>query len=228
MSPFAPAYTFATPVLGGQLTASVLAIVGRSQARVDANVTGALGSIGFAASRSISDSLFSYGDLFPQATLKWNNGVHNYMIYGMLNLPVGDYDSKRLANLGLGHWAIDGGAGYTYFNPKTGYELSVVTGLTYNFVNPSLDYQNGVDWHLDWAFSKFLSKQVHVGVVGYFSQQITDDSGSGATLGDFRSSVSGIGPQIGFIFPVGDMLGYLNLKGYYEYDADNRPRGWNA
>jgi hypothetical protein len=26
-----------------------------------------------------------------------------------------------------------------------------VTGLTYNFVNPSTDYQNGLDWQFDWG-----------------------------------------------------------------------------
>jgi len=38
----------------------------------------------------------------------------------------------------------------------------------------------------------------------------------------------GAGPQIGFLFPVGDMQGYLNLKGYGEFDAANRPAGWNT
>ena len=53
--------------------------------------------------------------------------------------------------------------------------------------------------------SRFLTPQIHVGVVGYLFQQVTGDSGSGATLGDFRSRIAGIGPQIGFIFPVGGM-----------------------
>jgi hypothetical protein len=33
---------------------------------------------------------------------------------------------------------------------------------------------------------------------------------------------------IGYLFPVGDMQGYLNLKGYGEFDAANRPAGWNT
>ena len=47
-------------------------------------------------------------------------------------------------------------------------------------------------------------------------------------LGDNKSRVAGIGPQIGYIFPVGEKRGYLNLKGYYEFDADRRPEGWNV
>jgi len=223
-----PSYVFTEPVFGGQFALTMLAVYGRQQANIDANVAGALGPIGFATSRSIDQSLSAFGDLFFQPTLRWNNGVHNYMVYGMFNLPVGAYDSTRLVNLGLGHWAIDGGAGYTYFNPQSGYEFSVVTGLTYNFKNPYLDYQNGVDWHVDWGASYFVTKQMHIGLAGYLYQQISDDSGSGATLGGFRSRVAGIGPQIGFLFPVGDMQGYLNLKGYKEFAAENRPGGWNV
>jgi len=47
-------------------------------------------------------------------------------------------------------------------------------------------------------------------------------------LGGFRSRVLGIGPQIGFLFPVGDLQGYLNLEGYGEFEAANRPSGWNT
>ena len=55
------------------------------------------------------------------------------MTYATGNIPIGAYDPNRLANLGIGHAAIDGGAGYTYFNPQTGHEFSAVGGLTYNF-----------------------------------------------------------------------------------------------
>jgi hypothetical protein len=30
------------------------------------------------------------------------------------------------------------------------------------------------------------------------------------------------------IFPVGNMQGYLNFKGYREFANENRPDGWNA
>jgi len=70
-------------------------------------------------------------------------------------------------------------------------------------------------------------------VVGLFAQlsaqlQITDDFGQRPILGGFQSGVIGVGPQIGFLFPVGDIQGYLNLKGYGEFDAANRPSGWNT
>jgi hypothetical protein len=133
------------------------------------------------------------------------------MIYGFGDIPVGAYESTRLANRGIGHGAADAGAGYTYFNPATGHEFSAVTGFTYNLENPSTNYQNGVDSHIDWGASQFLSKQLLVGVVGYLYDEVGCDSGSGDHVGCFQSRVVGLGPQIGYLFPIGDLQGF-NLK----------------
>jgi hypothetical protein len=223
-----PQYVFATPVFGGQAAVAVLVPFGRNTVSVDATLSAALGPIGFTVGRERSDSVSGFADLIPQASLRWNFGVHNWMTYITGDIPVGAYDSQRLANLGIGHGAIDGGGGYTYFNPQTGHEFSGVLGFTYNFVNPSTQYQNGVDMHFDWAASQFLTKQVQVGVVGYVYKEIGCDSGSGDRVGCFQSQVVGIGPQLGFVIPLGDMQGYLNLKGYKEFAAEHRPEGWNT
>jgi hypothetical protein len=219
-------YVFSEPFLGAQASLGMAWAFGNMHAGVDATLTGPGGAV---VSGSRTESVFAGSDLYPMATLKWNFGVHNIMVYNMWDLPAGAYDSDRLANIGIGHWATDAGIGYTYFNPKSGFEFSVVTGLTYNWENPSTDYKNGIDWHVDWGISQFLSKQWHIGLVGYFYQQLTGDSGPGATLGDFKSRVAGVGPQIGYIFPINATTqGYLNLKAYGEFAAEHRPEGWNV
>lgn len=223
-----PTYTFATPVLGGQFAVGLTGLFGRASTGIDGTLTTIVGPVVSTRTGNISDSLTAVGDLYPQATLKWNAGVHNFMTYITGDIPVGSYDASRLSNLGIGHAALDGGGGYTYFNPQTGHEFSAVAGFTYNFKNTNTQYQNGVDFHIDWGASQFLSKQFFVGLVGYAYQQVTDDVGQHPALGDFRSRVLGVGPQIGYLFPVGDMQGYLNLKGYGEFAAANRPSGWNA
>jgi hypothetical protein len=221
---FGPTYTFATPIFGAQAAISVFGMAGRNQTSATASLTGPLGNT-IAGNRT--ETLTSFGDVIPQITLKWNQGVNNFLAYATGDIPIGDYDSNRLANLGLGHGAIDAGGGYTYFNPHSGNEFSAVAGFTYNFKNTDTQYRNGIDFHIDWGASHFLTKQFQIGLVGYYFQQITGDSGSGAILGDFKSRVAGIGPQVGFLFPVGDMQGYVNLKGYKEFAAENRPEGWN-
>ncbi len=150
-----PSYTFAAPVLGGQAGAGLM-IVGANNwvsARVEA-----MGSGGTSSFRRRSDSATAMGDIYPQLSLKWNMGVHNFMTYATGNIPVGSYDKHRLANVGLGHAAVDAGGGYTYFNPKSGWEFSSVLGVTYNFENHHTQYQNGIDAHLDLGASYFLPR----------------------------------------------------------------------
>jgi hypothetical protein len=221
----APTYTFAEPVLGGQLSATMAGLWGRNSASIAGTLTGPLGNT---FSGFLQDALVSYGDLYPTLKLKWNSGVNNYMVYAAGDIPVGDYSPTRLSNIGLGHGAIDVGGGYTYLNPTSGTEFSGVGGFTYNFKNPDTQYQSGIDFHFDWGVSQFLSKQVFVGFVGYAYQQVTDDFGQPAVLGGFRSRVLGIGPQLGYIFKLGDNQAFLGLKGYGEFDAANRPAGWNT
>jgi hypothetical protein len=224
----APSYTFATPVFGGQLAVSVASIFGRNATSLAGTLTLAAGPLVVTRTGSLDDSLTAFGDLYPTVTLKWNQGVHNFMTYVTGDIPVGAYDPSRLANLGIGHGAIDAGGGYTYLNPATGHEFSGVGGFTYNFKNQDTQYQNGVDFHFDWGASQFLSKQVFVGLVGYAYQQLTDDSGQAAVLGGFRSRVLGVGPQIGYIFPVNGLQGFVGAKAYGEFDSANRASGWNA
>jgi hypothetical protein len=224
----APTYVFPTTVFGGQLAVGMMFVTGRNSASLDGTLTAMLGPLAATRTGRIDSSVTGFGDLFPQASLRWNAGVHNFMIYGTGNIPVGAYDPTRLANLGLGHAAVDGGLGYTYYNPQSGYEASVVTGFTGNFENPDTNYTNGVDWHTDWGVSKFLSKQFFIGAVGYIYQQITADSGQAAFLGSNKSRVYGVGPQLGYIFPINERTqGFLNVKGYFEFDSYRRAEGWN-
>lgn len=220
-----PTYTFSDPLWGGQTTVSISAAYGRANIGISATLEGIDGSM---ISGKQSDSLIAFGDLYPSASLRWNNGNHNTVILTMLGIPVGSHSVDRLSNIGSNHWAMDIAAGYTYLNATSGLEFSAVAGITYNFENPDTDYQNGLDLHLDWGASQFVSEQTHVGLAGYFYHQITGDSGAGAALGDFKSRVNAIGPQVGHTFMIGDKQAYVNLKGYWEFDAKNRAEGWNA
>ena len=104
-----PTYTFATAVFGGQLTVGAIGTYGQTSTSLAGSVTGALatplGTLPFSRFDSISDSVSGFGDVLPIATLRWNNGVHNYMTYITGDIPVGAYDSTRLSNIGIGQTA---------------------------------------------------------------------------------------------------------------------------
>ena len=82
--------------------------------------------------------------------------------------------------------------------------------------------------HLDWGASQFLTKQLQVGVVGYVYDEIGCDGGVGRPGRLFPVAGHRGGPQLGYIIPLGAMQAYVNLKGYGEFDAQNRAHGWNT
>ncbi len=220
-----PSYVFGTPVLGGTAALGVTTAVGKNLTSVGATLAEANGRM---LSGNESDSVIGMGDMSPTATLSWAQGANNFMTYLTGNIPVGIYNSWQLAAIGLGHAAMDAGGGYTFYDPATGHEFSAVVGATYNFFNPATQYKNGIDGLLDWGASQFLTKNFQIGAVGYLYRQLSGDTGSGAKLGAFESRVAGIGPQVGVNFPVAGLQGYANLKGYTEFDARDRPSGWNV
>jgi AraC-like DNA-binding protein len=96
-----PTYVFATPVLGGQLAVSLAGATGRSIAGLNGTLT--VSALGATATKqgAIEDARDGFSDLYPEASLRWHNGVNNWMVYGMGDIPIGTYDSTRLANFGI-------------------------------------------------------------------------------------------------------------------------------
>ena len=64
-----PSYTFATPVLGGQLAVQMGTIVGTTSANVNGTLTATLPPFGLVRTDSISDTVVGFGDLYPLASL---------------------------------------------------------------------------------------------------------------------------------------------------------------
>lgn len=165
-------------------------------------------------------------DIYPLASLTWNQGNNNFKTYVTGDIPVGTYSPTSLAAIGIGHAAIDAGGGYTYLNNTTGLEFSGVLGATYNWMNNQTNYQNGIDSHLDWSISQFVSQNWQVGIAGYGYYQLTADSGSGNRVGAFKSRIAAVGPQIGYLFNIGKKQAYINLRAYKEFWAQNRVEGY--
>ena len=173
-----------------------------------------------------ANSVTGSTDIYPLASLAWNKGNNNFMTYVTGDIPVGTYSATSLSSIGIGHAAMDAGGGYTYLNNTTGLEFSSVVGATYNWMNNQTNYKNGIDSHLDWSLSQFVSQNWQVGIAGYVYYQLTADSGSGARLGAFKSQVAAIGPQVGYLFNIGKKQAYINLRAYKEFWAQNRVEGY--
>ncbi len=215
-----PSYAPEQKFLGGQASIGIGIGYGNNDTKADVSLNPA----GIEFGRS--DSLWGGTDLYPVVSLAWNNGVHNWMSYLTGDIPVGAYSDGRLSNIGIGHAAVDAGGAYTYFDEKSGREYSATVGFTYNWENSDTDYQNGIDSHLDWAASQFLSANWQVGIVGYVYYQLTGDSDSGDRVGSFKSRVAAVGPEVGYVFEFNGQQAYANVRGYYEFWAKNRVEGY--
>ncbi|HYA79708.1 MAG TPA: transporter, partial [Methylocystis sp.] len=217
-----PSYAFSEQMLGAQVVFGVTTTVGKASVYDHGTLSAGAGAKAGEAQLALGDSASGFGDLQPQLTFYWSDGDHHFMTYGTSNLPVGNYRSIRLANLGIGHGALDAGGGYTYLNQKAGVEFSAVAGFTYNFLNPYTNYKSGVDFHLDAGASKYLTDALFVGPVAYFYREVGCDSGGGDVFGCFRSQVAGAGAEMGYTTSVEKVQVYCNLKGYREFAAENR------
>jgi hypothetical protein len=170
---------------------------------------------------STADHEFSLGDTaFAPLVLGWNEGnFHwNFALFGYA--PTGEYNKRDLANTGLNHWAVMPRLAATYFNPKTGWEVSGAAIYSVNSENTATDYTTGNILNLDSAITKNFGP-LGLGAVAYAMIQTTPDSGSGARLGAFESEVYGAGPIVTYT------LGGLTLlaKWYAEFGAKNTFEG---
>ena len=74
------------PVLGGRFAVGVTGLFGNVNTSVAGTLTASLGPLVAMRSGLISDELTGVGDLYPMATLKWNNGGNNA---GLVGIEVG-------------------------------------------------------------------------------------------------------------------------------------------
>ena len=105
-----PAYAFATPVFGGQFSVGLTVAAGSQTVELDRVLTATVGSTTVTRRVKEIDTTTGFGDLNPLAQLRWSSGVHNWTTYVTGNIPVGVYNARDLANIGVGHGAVDGGA----------------------------------------------------------------------------------------------------------------------
>lgn len=218
-------------VLDGNFGLSFMAPIGWKDVEVgiDAKATLTFPNLGVTLARdetfNFGDEESAFGDPLVTSFIGWHQGNWHYNVALLVNVPVGQWETGQLANIGFNHWAFDLTGALTWLDPKTGIELSAAAGFTFNTENPDTDYRSGTDFHVEFAAMQHLSKQFAIGVTGYHYRQITGDSGEGAILGDFEGRVTAIGPAMTYDFMLGQLPVMTSLKWNHEFEAENRLEG---
>jgi hypothetical protein len=142
--------------------------------------------------------------------------------------PTGDYDKGELANVGKNYWTFEPAISLSYMSSKIGLELTGFAGMDFNTKNAKTHYESGTQFHLDLTAAEHLplfGGVIGVGANFFYYQQISGDSGSGATLGDFKGRTLGIGPVISYITKIWGKDFAAEVKWLPELDVKNRLEG---
>jgi hypothetical protein len=180
-------------------------------------------------SASRSDRAAGLGDIeFWPFMLGWTNGDMKYDVRCATYAPSGEYDASRLANVGLGYWTFEPELTFSWLSSKMGTEVSVFAGMDFNTENTEADYQSGDIFHIDATVAQhlpLLGGTAGVGANGFYCQQITADSGSGAKLGSFEARSEGVGPVISYIHNIGGKQLAIEAKWLPQMEVQNTTQG---
>ena len=177
------------------------------------------------------DTANGIGDimLYP-SMLGWTalNGDLKYDVRLGIYAPTGDYDKGKLADVGKNYWTFEPLVSLSYISSKIGLELSAFAGMDFNTENHKTDYLTGTEFHLDFTAAEHLplfGGIIGVGANVFYYQQITGDSGSGATLGDFNGRTVGIGPVVSYATKILKKDLVAEVKWLPETEVKNRIKG---
>jgi hypothetical protein len=213
-------YGFEQKVLGAHY--GVAAFVPYSWVEISAD-TAVLGG------KRIRNSVSGIGDVtIVPVLMAWKSGDVQYDFLLPIYAPTGSYKVGRLGNTGLNYWTFDPIVGVSYNNPRSGFNVAAHLGYAMNTENSDTQYKSGNVLHLDASVQQifpFGSGLANIGAEAWYFDQVTCDSGAGATLGCFKGRTAGIGPVLGYIQPIGQQRMIFELKWLPELDTRNRLNG---
>lgn len=203
-------YTLGVPVFGGNLQVGAEAPVGY------VHVKGNVATTGFGSVEE-SDRDLNLGDSLLAGSLFWEAGDFHFRVTELIFMPTGAYSTGNLANMGRNYWGFDTSFAFTWLSSKTGTEVSLMPGILLNTENDDTDYKTGNEFHVDFMVNQFLSKTFALGAQGYYYDQLTDDSGDGALIDDFKGEAYGFGPALLWLPPFCN--GKLTVIGKWLFDS---------
>ena len=203
-------------VLGGWLAAEVL------QPLVDLDVRFADGS----SSRVLGFGDVTFGPGLQWASKKLGEGILAHRFVFDVTVPTGTYSDRRPVNVGNHFVVLDPYYAVTYQRKKI--ELSARAHYLWNSANDDpfagsgiRNMQPGQAFHLNYATSYEVHKNVRLGFNGYWLQQTTDHRINDMAVPNSKERTVGLGPGI----QLSGQGIWFRLNAYWETDVRNRPSG---
>jgi hypothetical protein len=166
--------------------------------------------------------------------IAWHWGTYHAVAGIDFYAPTGDYERGNPASVGKNFWTIEPvvAAGAMFDNGITAsvklmYDFNLKNDDWLNPVTATVgELEPGQELHFDYAVDYAVTPAWHVGLAGYYYQQITDDEFDGAKMEDQRGRVLDFGPEVRFqhMFPNDGMLA-VEARYFWETQVENRPEG---
>ncbi|RWX54562.1 hypothetical protein EDI28_15805 [Photobacterium chitinilyticum] len=197
--------------------------------KVSAEIVDELDNIA-SVSRRVTSEESGFGDLIFQPLMLSHTierywwGDYRLAIYA----PTGEYEIGRLANTGKNYWTLSPTLALIHIEPAIGREFSVFGGIDFNSNNSDIDYQTGIQAHVESTFVQNLilfGGFTGIGASGYWYRQLTGDSGRGAVLGKLKSEAFGIGPVLSYRTQWNNAEIFCELKWLHDIEASQRYEG---
>jgi hypothetical protein len=190
-----------TPPLSAAIVGQLNAGAAQANAQVQAKVLAA----------GVNQNLETSGLGDTELSTVWVRHVDRLKVAAGVSLfvPTGSYDKNRGPNPGFGNfYTLRPGVAVTYnLNPKHSDEtwdsgVTIAGRVSYglNTRNKDTDYKSGNFIYSEGGIVKVRGDWAY-GVNVFSIQQISDDTGSGATLGGNRYKTNGVGPFVSFKLP---------------------------
>ncbi len=144
--------------------------------------------------------------------------------------PTGDYDRTAAVQPGANFWSFDPYWSGTYFITPD-WTASARIHYLWNGVNDdpnvalgptAYSSQAGQAFHMNFATEYAVTKELRIGLNGYFLQQTTDTLVNDIPVPGRKERVAALGP--GFMYSWGPEH-TLFFNAYQEFAAENRPEG---
>lgn len=189
---------------------------------------------------NVEDKNTGFSDPIITGLVGWHDGNLHYSAGVSFFLPWGKYNSSTVnvgpppeidnfLNFGKNRLTIMPVISATYLDPSVGLEFSGALGLEFPLENKATNWKTAPILNFEGAILQHLPNGLALGVAGYASSQIGEDSGSGAdafrsTIGakSLKARVFGIGPILNYSTKFDETPVNFKVKYTHEFAAKRR------
>lgn len=160
------------------------------------------------------------GDILPEFLIGWHKEKYHLAAGVGLFVPTGDFAATQPASPGKGFWTPMIPLGITvYLNEEKTLNFSTAHRFEFHTSQRQTGITPGINWNSEIGLTKTLRPGLDIGLVGYTSVQLTEDSGPRTT----RDQVLSIGPEINWFWAKHKL--HFAARYYREFAVRDRFQG---